>query len=697
MSSVLTRRAPVYRSRHSESGRVAVRLIGALLLALSMFPVYRLLASPETGLAGSVTVSLLDVYSDFMWAGLLLMLPVALMCGLFMTPAMLDRASAALCMPARLRTWHYAALLGLLSFGVTLLFTLTVLDGWPNHIDSLAQMLHARFWAEGRLAGPSGADGGFRALQNSLFTGRGWVSQYPPGHVALLAVALWLGAPAALGACLVGLTVFVATLLVRRLFPDDDMLAVLAPALLAVSPFFVLLGGSFMNHVTAAAGVTLGAYALLRAWQDRAAWAFAAGAAFAWSFATRPWSTLTMVAALVLTIPFLTPERVTRHRFVAVHSRALLGAAPVMAAFLAYNTHFFGGPLTMGYNLALGPGMRLGFHRDPWGNMYGLREALGYTSSDLITLSVNLLETPIPTVAVVGMFLLLLPRLGPAVRVLLAWALLPVVSNMLYWHHGQFMGPRMLHEAAPAWVLLFSAAAIGLIRRAPRNPIGRFNLRTAAAGALAAAVLLGPGYLAPQRATSYGGEWLAVTRAAVPQPNRPALVFVHGAWTGRVAMTLAAAGYRLDQIETLLRQNTTCTVHRLAALKAAGAHDAAGALYSRLDTVPRPDRLPESIEIAPGDMMRLRDGDTLTPECIREIESDRFGIIDVAPFLWQGDLPGGPARGALFVRDMGPERNAVLIARNPGRIPWLFMLTDPNGEPQLMPYDEGIRLLWGEA
>jgi len=673
-----------------------VRVIGAALLVLSTLPVYRILAVPRTGLAGNFTVSLLDVYSEFIWTGLFLMLPVALLCGLFLRNDVLDRIVASLRTPRHLRTTHYAVMLGSLSFGLALIFTFTALDGRPNNIDSLAQMLHARFWAEGRLAGPV-SDTGFWAIQNSLFTERGWVSQYPPGHVALLAVALLVGAPAALGACLVGLTVFVATLLARRLFPDDRVLARVAPALLAVSPFFVLVGGSFMNHVTVAVGVTFGAYALLRGWQDNPRWAYAAGAAFAYSFATRPLSTLAMAAAIVATVPFLAPERITRARFIGVHSRAFLGGAPITAAFFAYNAYFFGGPLRMGYDLALGPNMRLGFHRDPWGNMYGLREALGYTSADLTTLSVNLLETPIPSVAVIGAFLLLMPRVRPAVRMLLAWSLLPLLSNMLYWHHGMFMGPRMLHEASPAWVLLFGVAAIQLARRAPRVPIRRFNVRTAVAGSFTASLLFGLGYLAPQRAASYGGNWLAVTRTAVPQTDAPALVFVHDAWSGRVAMTLAATGYRLDQVETLLRQNSTCTVHQLALQSAAGERRAAAALHARLDTVPRPDHLPMSIEIAPGDMIRVRAGDQLTPECIREIESDRFGILDVAPLLLQGDLPGSQARGALFVRDLGPERNAELIRQHSDRTPWLYTLLDSKGEPQLLPYDEGSSMIWGEG
>src|SRR5690606_7505511 len=138
-------------------------------------------------------------------------------------------------------------------------------------------------------------------------------------------------------------------------------------------------------------------------------------------------------------------------------------------------------------------------------------------------------------------------------------------------------------------------------------------------------------------------------------------------------------------------------VHRLAMLSVSGEGGNASALHARLDTVPRADRLPQAVEIVPGDRIRVAEGERLTPECIREAESDRFGILDVAPLLWQGDLPGSGGHGGMFVRDLGPERNARIIEQNPERTPWLFALTRPDGEPQLMPYDEGMRLLWKEA
>jgi hypothetical protein len=669
----------------------ARRIVGLALLLLTLVPLYRMLDHPRTGQAGSVTAAALDVYTEFLWSGLLLILPVAILASLWPGDmvAVLRRLLRAATDMSEMR---YAALLGLLAAALTFAFTVAVLGAKPNQIDSLAQMLQARFWAAGQLAGPADDEAAFWSIQNALFTARGWVSQYPPGHTVLLALATRAGAPAALGAGLTGVAVFFAVRIAALLFPRDPIMARAAPALLAVSPFFVFLGGSFMNHVTVAAFVAVGTWCLASAWLGRPGFAWIAGLAFAWAFATRPLSTMAMAVGIACTVPFLAGTPPTLRRGAAIHARALLGAAPVLIAMCVYNAWFFGAPLRMGYSAALGPAMGLGFHIDPWGNMYGLREAIAYTSADLIALSVHLLETPLPSVALVGCFLLVARRLEPGARVLVAWALLPVAANVFYWHHGMFMGPRMLHEAAPAWAMLFAVAAIGLARMLPHTTglAGRLRPRNALIGSVVVSTVVGAIFLAPQRGLSYDTR---TAYLAAPEFDEPALVFVHGSWAGRVAMTLAAGGIRLDHVETLLRQNSTCDLDRLAGFVARGNTDAVHAGLQRLDTTPRPDRLPPRITIAAGSFVRMWPGETLTAECARQAHSDRLGVMDVTPLLWQGDLPGAPPRGARYVRDLGPERNAALIRRHPDRTPWVYGPFD-NGTPAMLPYAEGMARLW---
>jgi hypothetical protein len=162
-------------------------------------------------------------------------------------------------------------------------------------------------------------------------------------------------------------------------------------------------------------------------------------------------------------------------------------------------------------------------------------------------------------------------------------------------------------------------------------------------------------------------------------------------------MRLAVSGMPLDSVETAIRQNTTCTIQTLAEdLVSADPARRRGAL-AKLDMEPRATNLPPTIDLAPGDKMRVKLGEVLTAQCVREARSDTRGILDIAPLMWQGDLPGVPGNGPLFVRDLGPEANARVIEAMPERTPYLYFLPTPVSQPTLLPYYRGIAVLWGNA
>ena len=48
----------------------------------------------------------------------------------------------------------------------------------------------------------------------------------------------------------------------------------------------------------------------------------------------------------------------------------------------------------------------------------------------------------------------------------------------------------------------------------------------------------------------------------------------------------------------------------------------------------------------------------------------------------------------LFVRDMGPEANARLRRKYPGRVPLMLLRLRDDQQPTLVPYEEGVRALW---
>lgn len=664
--------------------------LGVAIAGLAVLPVYRLLERPETGLAGAATVSAAGLNAELVWAGFALLAGLALLASRLVSPERFARTTKSVAAFIERRptaVWSLGA--ALVAGTGAAMVSRVVLAGQPNLIDAMSQLLHARFLAAGRLAGPGPELGEFWMMQQSLFTDAGWVSQYPPGQVLALAAGIRLG-----GAWLVGplAAAAAAALMVpvaERLLPGARPTARAGAALMAVSPFVLAHAGAFSSHTIALALGVAAVYCALRASRAEAGWSVLAGALAGAMLATRPLSAIALALAIVAFAPLERERTGTRGRRAAAMA---LGAAPFVAALALYNAHFFGSPLRWGYEAALGPAAGPGFGVDPWGNAYGVREAIGYVSAELGALSLNLLETPLPLVGVVGAFLVAAPRLEPGDRMLAAWALLPLAAHLAYWHHGLFMGPRMLNEMAPAWCLLGTRAAVGLTARLPDRVASITVSPRVFAGSLFA-LALAPGVLVlgPERLWSYRQRPAApaAARAAV----EPALVFVHGGWTSRLAMRLAAAGLRLDSVETALRQNPTCDVQAWADARRRGRP------LPPLDLEPRATGLPDAVEISPGNRIRVRRdaGAALSPACAREVAADRFGVIDVSPLVWRGDLPGDGGGGTLFVRDMGPEENARMIARHPSRNAYVLMTPGVEAAPALLPYAEAMARIWEGA
>jgi hypothetical protein len=630
--------------------------------------------------------------------GSFIVIAVAVIASRVLDPSSIDRRLALIGKRVTaIPTLWFAGGLAVVAALLSLTFSLVVLNGKPNLIDAMVQLLHARYVAAGRLGGPADQFSEFWQLQNSLVTPNGWVSQYPPGYVTFLAIGMRLGMVQAVGPVFVGMTVLFTALAAERLLRDDRAVARLGALMLALSPFLLGLAGAFMNHVGAAAFTSAAIYFAVRTRDSESLlWGALAGAAVGGIFSIRPLTAI--VGALVVAAIWLTvPSSGTRSRvvsFLRLTIAACAGISPIFIAIGAYNHHFFGSALRFGYIAAQGPLVGPGFHRDPTGQLYGPLQALAYTSSDLVTLSQYLLETPIPAVLVVGLYLLFGRRLSTGERIIALWALLPVVANAFYWHHGIFMGPRMLNEAAPAWALLTAIAAVGLVRRIPRDRmLGNYSPRAALSFAFALSWTAGILYLGPQRLASYGGPWMESSRMGLPRTGRPSLVFVHGAWTGRVGMRLVAHGMRVDSLEAALRQNTTCDAHNFALWYSTNVADRPPQ-HPPLDFSFIPHNPPPKVLIADGDEIRAYPGVPMSPRCFREAASDTVGIIDVGPLVWQGDLPGIGGDGAMIVRDMGPEANARLIRKYPDRVPEVLLRHGNDQRPMLLPYTEGMKLLW---
>ena len=562
---------------------------------------------------------------------------------------LLDRAGAIIERPP---AGAAATFLGLLGAGLTAAVSLVAFDGRTILNDASVQLLQARYFAAGHLSGPVLAMPEFWSIQFMVHTPAGWVSQYPPAQ------ALWLAAGFRLGGAWVAMTAAMgmlgvfSTLAFERLLPERVAAARLGALLAVTSPMLLALAGGYMNHATMAAFAALALWLALRAETGRAAWALAAGGAMGFMVTMRPVSGLLIGTAVTAGVWLTARHREPGLRWPWLLRRFggwVLGGLPFAAGLAWYNARFFGGPLTLGYTAAAGPSHGLGFHVDPWGRMYGITQALGYTSTELLSLGRELLGTALPVAGLVGVYLLCARRLRRGERILAAWALLPILASALYWHHDLVFGPRMLGEAVPAWCALLVLAVIGLARLARRGWLS---------DALVLVVLVAVGY-----GLAAGGrariDRVAARAAPIPEVTEPgpALVFVHEVWADRVGARIASRGMRLDSVRALLTRYHPCQLEA-AFVGAEG---------------------PEEVE----------------DQCRRESESDRLGWLGLTDYLWHGDPPGVGGGGVLWTRDLGPEANARLIEAHPDRTP-LFVIPDGRGDGEVVPYDTGVNALWSD-
>lgn len=606
----------------------------------------------------------------------------------------------------------FAAACGLLAFGAALTVSYGLFRGLFTHVDEMASFIQARYLAQGMLAGPGLPLPEAWLIPNTLTVDQGWVSQYPPSHLAVMAAFVAVGLQGLMSPTLLGVMAVLTALCLERLMPDHAPEVRLAALFTAVSPLMVVLGGGALSHLTAGCALLVVLWSALAARNGHAGWALLSGAAIGVAVMARPLIGLLLGAVFTLGVwgpvwlggataggvpaPGLPVGRTATRWLGTRLGWTMLGGLPFAALLGAYHAHLFGGATRWGYLAAFGDEHGLGFHDDPWGYAYGPVEAVALTSADLIAVGVHLLETPVPLVLAVGVWLLLSrPPLPTGAGLLLAWATVPILGNAAYWFHSD----RMYFEAAPAWIALAVLAVATGSRPAPRP--SRFDPAPWVGWGALLSLVVAAVWGAPLRWQSLAWDDETLTRIRVPEVpgGQPALVFVHTPWDERLSATLqGAGGMRQDSVTSALRRNPTCTLHRYARERAVAVTregptpstpvDLSGSPGAPLDL-----RL---VRAGPGPGLRVRAGDPLTPECLRELRADRFGSVALAPLLWQGDLPGAERGLPMFVRDLGPETNVLVRTAFPERTSWVFTPVEEGGAPVMVPYEQAMTLLWEE-
>ncbi|HVE77234.1 MAG TPA: hypothetical protein VNA89_00095 [Gemmatimonadaceae bacterium] len=574
-------------------------------------------------------------------------------------------ASRALAAASR-RPAALAAAAGALALGLSALVAWRVFGGRPLTIDEITQLLQAQIFAEGRLTRPVDAEPAFFSSLHVVDRGR-FFGQFPPGGPAFLWIGLTLGAPWLVAPLCAGVGAAAFAAYVRAI-DGRASVRVVAPLLLAVTPFFVFMAGSHMNHVPTVMCLLVAIACMahgLAATAPRPGLAFAAGVAFGAAAAIRP------VDAFAFALPagawylWRATRLPGRWRDAAA---AAAGVALPAAAVLWFNAQTTGSPLLFGYAFQWGDLQALGFHGTPWGDeAHTPVRGLELLNLYALRLQSYLFDAALPGLLPAFAALALTRRLGAHDRYLIVASTLLAGLYFAYWFDGFYLGPRFMLPLVPVLVLWTA--------RLPAVVAGRFGTGLALRGtvyAALAAAAIGAVALVPARAAQYR-VGLATTRwdadsAAAAAGVRGALVLVRESWGSQVLASLWSLGISRSAAEHVYRRVDTClldeTQRRLAAAGVRG--DAA---HAALVPLMRDSALLRASPFSADTSERVLPGATYTRRCGERLRDDASGFTLFAPLLVRR---GG---GNLYARDLH-ERDTLLLARHPDRPVFLLKPAD---------------------
>ena len=225
------------------------------------------------------------------------------------------------------------------------LIATVTLNGFPNSGDEYAYAFQAEQFARGRLWAPAPPLDYSLVAYRTWIIGDKWVSQYPPGWPAFLALALRLHLPG--WAASVALGAGSAALLFATSWQTSrPPLRIAAAATYVLSLFYLLNAASFYSHVLSAVLITL--VCLTCIWYERTQRArtlLLCGALLGLIGITRYFSLVLLLPALGW---FLVRQRGRQAQLAAL---IVLGALPFLAALLAYQDAITGDPLRSSYSV----------------------------------------------------------------------------------------------------------------------------------------------------------------------------------------------------------------------------------------------------------------------------------------------------------------------------------------------------------
>ncbi len=413
----------------------------------------------------------------------------------------------------------------------------------PHVPDEVSYLLHARYFADGRLEMPAPPVPEAFDLDLMTYEADRWYSPVPPGWPAFLAIGSLAGAPWLVNPVLAGIGILLAYLLVWELYSRRT--ARLCLLLLAASPWYLFLGMSLMSHMSSlacalGAGVCAARSRRAGGSSGRIGWAVAAGGLAGVVGLIRPLEAVLVGSLVGLWLLYDPADRrplLPRPRGLGRAVAFGIGALAVGSVILPYNRHFTGSATTfplMAYaeglygpgtnSLGFGPERGLGWTGlDPYPG-HGLRDVVVNTHLNTFAVNTELFGWGTGSLWLVAA-LVLLWRVRGADRLMLAAAGAVVGLHALYWFSG---GPDF---GARYWflaILPLAALTASAVERLPESREARTRLTLAVLSLSALALICFVPWRAGDKYHRYRGMRPGVESAAPESGFGRGLVLVRG-------------------------------------------------------------------------------------------------------------------------------------------------------------------------
>jgi hypothetical protein len=337
---------------------------------------------------------------------------------------------------------RFALLAALWATVVSALLAWCVYQRHPHVADEVSYLFHARYFAEGKLAAPPPPLVSAFQIDLTEYKPDKWYAVPPMGWAAVLAVGTALGVPWLVNPVLAGLNILLSYLLLGEFY--SRRLARIAVLLLCLSPWYIFMAMSYMNHMLTMTCMLLAFLGI--AWARRTGhvrWAWMAGAGVGATSLIRP---LEGLIVGLLTAAWAIGLGGKRLRFPAL---AALAAATVItgAITLPYNKMLIGDAIKspiMQYNddhyghnsnaYGFGPDRGMGWATDAYPGHTPF-EALINAELNGSSLNVELFGWSTGSLVLMAV-LIFFGKLSRADFLMLAAILVVMLAYMPYWGNG---------------------------------------------------------------------------------------------------------------------------------------------------------------------------------------------------------------------------------------------------------------------